>query len=111
MGNIGPVVSQFSWFAVKDNCCGAVLFISVPNRLTTILAGIRFLPDGSVQGNVHILDPYGVCWVTPVMGMVPLMRLIPPRRTVLPLPNVSQAKPKRGKKPNFSGLYKLECGR
>ena len=101
-GNIGPVVSHFSWFGAKTTAAGQSWLISVPNRLTTILAGIG-LPDASVQGPVHIVDPNGVCWVIPVMGMVPLMRLTPPRRTVLPLPNMSQAKPRRGKSPIFPG--------
>src|SRR5438105_11814075 len=66
--------------------------------------------EAIVGGQLTILAPNGVCSDTAVMEGKVDSRLTPARRTVLPLPRTSQARPRRGEKSHFSGAYKLECG-
>src|ERR1700730_8740206 len=98
IGNTGPARLQFRGTFVR--VCAKCLLTSVPLRsITSALPGPKSVA------------PNGVERVTAVMEGKLDKRLTPLRKTVLPVPRMSQAIPKRGEKSVFSGLYNLSCGK
>ena len=94
------VVVQLSWPPVRDKVSGKNPWTGLPNLLTTMLPGLA--PSQGVAE--HNVAPYGTAWPVIASMVGKLERSpAPARRTVLPLPKMSQATPARGLKLYFWG--------
>jgi hypothetical protein len=94
------VVVQVSWLLVREKFVAKNPWTGLPNLLTTMLPGCA--PSQGVAE--HNVDPYGTAEPVIASMVGKLERLpTPARRTVLPLPKMSQATPTRGLKFVFWG--------